>query len=201
MCSRPSSTRAWSSLHAGGRGRLPAWQQPLPDEARDSLFFDADAPHGPEQLTRLPMRYLSRSSAIRKRGVRCTDIQVMPACLNFNTPQSAKPGDVGLPSSSFDSHSTSVGRIARQTLVGCKFLGQVADDAMQAPSHFGCVTSSSILISSSGSGRRCHSSAAAARNSAARRADAPCRQRSPVSPSSGPDPICDSFPGSYRGED
>lgn len=25
----------------------------------DSLFFDADAPHGPEQLTRLPMRYLS----------------------------------------------------------------------------------------------------------------------------------------------
>jgi transcriptional regulator with XRE-family HTH domain len=25
----------------------------------DSLFFDADAPHGPEVLTRLPMRYLS----------------------------------------------------------------------------------------------------------------------------------------------
>jgi transcriptional regulator with XRE-family HTH domain len=25
----------------------------------DSLFFDADAPHGPEELTRLPMRYLS----------------------------------------------------------------------------------------------------------------------------------------------
>ncbi len=25
----------------------------------DSLFFDADAPHGPEQLTRLPIRYLS----------------------------------------------------------------------------------------------------------------------------------------------
>jgi len=25
----------------------------------DSLFFDADAPHGPEGLTRLPMRYLS----------------------------------------------------------------------------------------------------------------------------------------------
>ena len=25
----------------------------------DSLFFDADAPHGPEQLTKLPMRYLS----------------------------------------------------------------------------------------------------------------------------------------------
>ena len=25
----------------------------------DSLFFDADAPHGPEQLTVLPMRYLS----------------------------------------------------------------------------------------------------------------------------------------------
>ena len=25
----------------------------------DSLFFDADAPHGPEVLTQLPMRYLS----------------------------------------------------------------------------------------------------------------------------------------------
>ncbi len=25
----------------------------------DSLFFDADAPHGPEQLVKLPSRYLS----------------------------------------------------------------------------------------------------------------------------------------------
>ena len=25
----------------------------------DSLFFDADAPHGPEKLTKLPARYLS----------------------------------------------------------------------------------------------------------------------------------------------
>ena len=25
----------------------------------DSLFFDADAPHGPEVLVRLPARYLS----------------------------------------------------------------------------------------------------------------------------------------------
>ena len=25
----------------------------------DSLFFDADAPHGPDQLTRLPIRFLS----------------------------------------------------------------------------------------------------------------------------------------------
>ena len=25
----------------------------------DSLFFDADAPHGPEELTKLPIRYLS----------------------------------------------------------------------------------------------------------------------------------------------
>ena len=25
----------------------------------DSLFFDADAPHGPEELIKLPMRYLS----------------------------------------------------------------------------------------------------------------------------------------------
>lgn len=28
-------------------------------EPGDSLFFDADAPHGPEKLTRLPIRYLS----------------------------------------------------------------------------------------------------------------------------------------------
>jgi len=28
-------------------------------QAGDSLFFDADAPHGPEQLTQLPARYLS----------------------------------------------------------------------------------------------------------------------------------------------
>ena len=27
--------------------------------AGDSLLFDADAPHGPEQLMRLPARYLS----------------------------------------------------------------------------------------------------------------------------------------------
>jgi uncharacterized cupin superfamily protein len=25
----------------------------------DSLFFDADAPHGPHELTKLPMKYLS----------------------------------------------------------------------------------------------------------------------------------------------
>ena len=25
----------------------------------DSLFFDADAPHGPDELIRLPVRYLS----------------------------------------------------------------------------------------------------------------------------------------------
>ena len=25
----------------------------------DSLYFDADAPHGPEELRRLPIRYLS----------------------------------------------------------------------------------------------------------------------------------------------
>jgi transcriptional regulator with XRE-family HTH domain len=30
-----------------------------PMKPGDSLFFDADAPHGPEQLTQLPMRYLS----------------------------------------------------------------------------------------------------------------------------------------------
>lgn len=30
-----------------------------PIKPGDSLFFDADAPHGPEELTQLPMRYLS----------------------------------------------------------------------------------------------------------------------------------------------
>jgi hypothetical protein len=25
----------------------------------DSLYFDADAPHGPEELVRLPLRFLS----------------------------------------------------------------------------------------------------------------------------------------------
>ncbi|WP_296745017.1 helix-turn-helix domain-containing protein [Mesorhizobium sp.] len=34
----------------------------------DSLFFDADAPHGPEELTHLPMRYLSIISYPRGRG-------------------------------------------------------------------------------------------------------------------------------------
>jgi hypothetical protein len=28
-------------------------------EPGDSLFFDADAPHGPEQLVKLPSKYLS----------------------------------------------------------------------------------------------------------------------------------------------
>jgi hypothetical protein len=27
--------------------------------AGDSLFFDADAPHGPEELTKLPIRLIS----------------------------------------------------------------------------------------------------------------------------------------------
>ena len=31
----------------------------FPMHPGDSLFFDADAPHGPEVLTRLPARYLS----------------------------------------------------------------------------------------------------------------------------------------------
>lgn len=34
----------------------------------DSLFFDADAPHGPEELTTLPIRYLSIISYPRGRG-------------------------------------------------------------------------------------------------------------------------------------
>ena len=34
----------------------------------DSLFFDADAPHGPEQLVRLPIRYLSIISYPKPAG-------------------------------------------------------------------------------------------------------------------------------------
>jgi transcriptional regulator with XRE-family HTH domain len=36
-------------------------------EAGDSLFFDADAPHGPEELVRLPARYLSIISYPQQR--------------------------------------------------------------------------------------------------------------------------------------
>jgi hypothetical protein len=34
----------------------------------DSLFFDADAPHGPEQLLKLPSRYLSIISYPKQGG-------------------------------------------------------------------------------------------------------------------------------------
>lgn len=34
----------------------------------DSLFFDSDAPHGPEELTRLPIRYLSIISYQQRSG-------------------------------------------------------------------------------------------------------------------------------------
>lgn len=37
-------------------------------EPGDSLFFDADAPHGPEELTRLPIRYLSIISYPQSRA-------------------------------------------------------------------------------------------------------------------------------------
>ena len=33
----------------------------------DSLFFDADVPHGPEELRRLPIRFLSVISHLRDR--------------------------------------------------------------------------------------------------------------------------------------
>ncbi len=36
-------------------------------QAGDSLFFDADAPHGPEELVKLPARYLSIISYPRRR--------------------------------------------------------------------------------------------------------------------------------------
>lgn len=36
-------------------------------EAGDALFFDADAPHGPEELVRLPARYLSIISYPKQR--------------------------------------------------------------------------------------------------------------------------------------
>jgi quercetin dioxygenase-like cupin family protein len=34
----------------------------------DSLFFDADAPHGPEELIRRPIRYLSIISYPQRSG-------------------------------------------------------------------------------------------------------------------------------------
>ena len=34
----------------------------------DSLFFDADAPHGPEELRQLPIRFLSIISYARQEG-------------------------------------------------------------------------------------------------------------------------------------
>jgi hypothetical protein len=34
----------------------------------DSLFFDADVPHGPEELCKLPIRFLSVISHLRDRG-------------------------------------------------------------------------------------------------------------------------------------
>jgi mannose-6-phosphate isomerase-like protein (cupin superfamily) len=34
----------------------------------DSLFFDADAPHGPEGLTKVPMRFLSIISYPQRSG-------------------------------------------------------------------------------------------------------------------------------------
>ncbi|MNF05387.1 Cupin domain protein [compost metagenome] len=36
-------------------------------QAGDSLFFDADAPHGPEELVKLPARYLSIISYPQRR--------------------------------------------------------------------------------------------------------------------------------------
>ena len=44
--------RAGVHPHAGGRGRLPPRRPALSALAGDSLFFDADAPHGPEELTK-----------------------------------------------------------------------------------------------------------------------------------------------------
>ena len=38
-------------------------------EAGDSLFFDADAPHGPETLVSLPIRFLSVIVYPRETGV------------------------------------------------------------------------------------------------------------------------------------
>jgi transcriptional regulator with XRE-family HTH domain len=40
-----------------------------PMQPGDSLFFDADAPHGPEQLVKLPARYLSIISYPHRKAV------------------------------------------------------------------------------------------------------------------------------------
>ena len=60
MSFRPSSTRAWSSSTCSKAKSIYRHGSNLYHmKPGDSLFFDADAPHGPEQLTVLPMRYLS----------------------------------------------------------------------------------------------------------------------------------------------
>ncbi len=42
--------------------------KPYPMRPGDSLFFDADAPHGPDELRRLPIRFLSVISYRRVDG-------------------------------------------------------------------------------------------------------------------------------------
>ena len=101
-CSRPSSTRAWSSCTCWRARWFTATARNLfrmlPG---DSLFFDADAPHGPEELTEAadPLSVDHLLSAEAARAEASAALQSGP-----------NPGDVALPSSYFDSHSTTVGR-------------------------------------------------------------------------------------------
>ena len=55
-------------LHAGGRGRLSPRQPDLCADPGDSLFFDADVPHGPDELRKLPIRFLSIITYLREGG-------------------------------------------------------------------------------------------------------------------------------------
>ena len=62
---RHSDAHAWSEVWLAGRGWLRLdldyrhGDEVYPLHAGDTLFFDADAPHGPERLVTLPARYLS----------------------------------------------------------------------------------------------------------------------------------------------
>ena len=51
--------RARDALHAGGRVVYRHGDKTYDMLPGDALFFDADVPHGPEELKKLPVRYLS----------------------------------------------------------------------------------------------------------------------------------------------
>ena len=110
----------------------------------DSLFFDADAPHGPEELTQAADALsLDHLLSAKQRGL------TSGVCASLELPQRGReiasvadhsvrpePADVAVPSSYFDSQSTTRRPVARQALVVGELVGQVAQHAVQAPRPF-----------------------------------------------------------------